>query len=121
MALSDSIVRVAAVQAEPEWLNLQAGVKKACSLIAEAAQGGAQLVSFPECFIPGYPAWIWTRPVDPELTTKYITNSLKVQSNEMETIRAAAAMHNIDVVLGFSENDHNSLIHGANNDFGSIG
>ncbi|KAG6944609.1 hypothetical protein JG688_00016995 [Phytophthora aleatoria] len=88
---SQSIVRVAAVQAEPEWFDLQAGVKKTCALIAEAAEGGAQLVSFPECFIPGYP------------------NSLTVDSPEMDTIRAAAAKHNINVVLGFSENDHNSL------------
>ncbi|KAG6619331.1 Aliphatic nitrilase [Phytophthora cinnamomi] len=109
MAPSESIVRVAAVQAEPEWLDLQAGVKKTCSLIAEAAEGGAELVSFPECFIPGYPAWIWDRPLDPELSVKYIENSLKVDSQEMETIRAAAATHNINVVLGFSENDHNSL------------
>ncbi|KAG6944369.1 hypothetical protein JG687_00017916 [Phytophthora cactorum] len=106
---SQSIVRVAAVQAEPEWFDLQAGVKKTCALIAEAAEGGAQLVSFPECFIPGYPAWIWTRSIDPELSVKYIQNSLTVDSPEMDTIRAAAAKHNINVVLGFSENDHNSL------------
>ena len=52
-------VRVAVTQAEPAWLNLQDGVTKTCRLIAEAAQNGAQLVAFPECWIPGYPAWIW--------------------------------------------------------------
>ncbi|GMF30669.1 unnamed protein product [Phytophthora fragariaefolia] len=108
MAPSD-IVRVAAVQAEPEWLDLQASVKKTCSLIADAAEGGAHVVSFPECFIPGYPAWIWTRPVDPELAVRYIKNSLKIDSPEMQRICAAAAKHNINVVLGFSENDNNSL------------
>lgn len=106
---SPSIVRVAAVQAEPEWFDLQASVKKTCTLIADAAAGGAELVSFPECFIPGYPAWIWSRSLDAELGVKYIANSLKVDSPEMETIRSAAAKHNINVVLGFSENDHNSL------------
>ncbi|KAG7397207.1 hypothetical protein PHYBOEH_001146 [Phytophthora boehmeriae] len=109
MASSQSVVRVAAVQAEPAWLDLQASVKKTCALIAEAAEGGAELVSFPECFIPGYPAWIWDRSLDPELGVKYISNSLKVDSIEMETIRAAAAKHSISVVLGFSENDNNSL------------
>ncbi|RLN57712.1 hypothetical protein BBJ28_00024359 [Nothophytophthora sp. Chile5] len=109
MEPTESIVRVAAVQAEPEWLDLQASVKKTCKLIAEAAQGGAALIAFPEVFIPGYPGWIWTRPVDPELTKGYIMNSLKVDSKEMETIRACAATNNINVVLGFSENDHNSL------------
>lgn len=56
---SKKTVRVAVTQAEPEWLDLQASVKKTCNLIEEAASNGAQLVSFPECWIPGYPAWIW--------------------------------------------------------------
>lgn len=42
-----TIVRVAAVQAEPEWLDLDASVQKTCSLIADAAVGGARLVAFP--------------------------------------------------------------------------
>jgi nitrilase len=41
------IVRVAAVQAEPGWLDLDASVQKTCNLIADAAVGGAQLVAFP--------------------------------------------------------------------------
>ncbi len=52
-------VRVAVTQAEPEWLDLVKSVAKTCHLIEEAAAGGAQLVAFPECWIPGYPAWIW--------------------------------------------------------------
>ena len=52
-------VRVAVTQAEPEWLDLNASVKKTCSLIEEAAGQGAKLISFPECWIPGYPAWVW--------------------------------------------------------------
>ncbi|KAF1775515.1 Carbon-nitrogen hydrolase [Phytophthora cactorum] len=83
---SQSIVRVAAVQAEPEWFDLQAGVKKTCALIAEAAEGGA---SSAQC------------QVHSELADGGLS--------EMDTIRAAAAKHNINVVLGFSENDHNSL------------
>ena len=52
-------VRVAVTQAEPEWLDLPKSIAKTCRLIEEAAKGGAQLVAFPECWIPGYPAWIW--------------------------------------------------------------
>lgn len=52
-------VRVAVTQAEPAWLDLAASVKKTCGLIDEAASNGAELVAFPECFIPGYPTYIW--------------------------------------------------------------
>jgi hypothetical protein len=49
------LVRVAAIQAEPEWNDLQAGVTKSIKLIAEAGANGANVVGFPEVFIPGYP------------------------------------------------------------------
>lgn len=54
-----STVRVAVTQFEPAWLDLPKAVEKTCRLIREAAENGAKLVSFPECWIPGYPAWIW--------------------------------------------------------------
>jgi nitrilase len=52
-------VKVAVTQLEPEWLDLSASVQKTCKYIEEAAQNGAELISFAEAFIPGYPAWIW--------------------------------------------------------------
>lgn len=52
-------VRVAVTQAEPAWVDLPAAVSKTCDLINEAALNGAQLVAFPEVWIPGYPCWIW--------------------------------------------------------------
>ncbi|KAH8892706.1 carbon-nitrogen hydrolase [Thozetella sp. PMI_491] len=104
-----SSVRVAVAQFEPVWLDLQGTVDKTCRLLEEAAVGGAQLVAFPECWIPGYPAWIWTRSVDFDLSTAYIQNSLRVDSPEMQRICDAAAKHKISVVLGFSENHRDSL------------
>jgi nitrilase len=56
---SPETLRIAVTQAEPAWLDLDASVQKTCSLVEEAASNGAKLISFPECWIPGYPAWIW--------------------------------------------------------------
>lgn len=39
-------VKVAAVQAEPGWLDLQASVEKTISLIAEAGKNGANVLGF---------------------------------------------------------------------------
>lgn len=52
-------VRVAAVQAEGCYFDLDAAVKKTCKLIEEAAAKGCDLIAFPEVWIPQYPGWIW--------------------------------------------------------------
>ncbi|KAH8662584.1 aliphatic nitrilase [Xylariales sp. PMI_506] len=106
-----SQVRVAVTQAEPVWLDLDATVDKTCTLIAEAASNRAEIIAFPECWIPGYPAWIWlvSRPVDPALTSEYMRNSLTISSAQMTKIQECAAANKILVVLGFSENRHHSL------------
>jgi len=51
-------VRVAVTQHEPVWLDLKGTVAKTITIIKEAAGAGAKLVAFPECWIPGYPAWM---------------------------------------------------------------
>ncbi|KAL7757147.1 hypothetical protein ACKLNR_011674 [Fusarium oxysporum f. sp. zingiberi] len=83
-------LRVAITQAEPEWFDLAGTVKKTIDLINEAAKGGARLVAFPEVWITGYPGWIWHRPVDPVLSTKYQVNSFSPDSEEMAQIKVAA-------------------------------
>ena len=47
-----SPVKVACVQAEPVILDRAATLAKLADLTAEAARAGAQLVVFPETFIP---------------------------------------------------------------------
>ena len=51
--------RVAIVQHAPAFLDRAATLAKAVAALDEAAGAGAQLVVFPEAFVPGYPAWIW--------------------------------------------------------------
>ena len=47
--------KIAVVQAAPVMFSAAASAEKAAALIAEAAAGGAELIVFPELFIPGYP------------------------------------------------------------------
>jgi nitrilase len=52
-------ITVAAVQASPVFLDRDATVDKACTLIEKAAAEGARLMVFGETFIPTYPDWVW--------------------------------------------------------------
>jgi nitrilase len=49
------------------------------------------------------------RPVDFDLGVRYVQNSLKIESQEMQRIRDAAAAHKIAISLGFSERDGDSV------------
>jgi nitrilase len=55
MKQKPSSVKVAVVQAASVLFDREATVEKACRLIREAAAQNAQLVLFPEAFIPAYP------------------------------------------------------------------
>ncbi|QLY31894.1 nitrilase-related carbon-nitrogen hydrolase [Nocardia huaxiensis] len=104
-------IRVAAVQAEPRWLDLRAGVQQTIDLIETAAAGGAQLVAFPETFLPGYPWWLWLDEVSwgPGFFARYRTNSMTVGRTEFRRIADAARRQRIHVLLGFSERCGSSL------------
>ena len=56
-------IRVAAVQASYVLMDQGATLDRVAALTAQAAAQGAQLVAFPEVFIPGTPIWIDTRPI----------------------------------------------------------
>ena len=50
---------VAAGQAAPVFLDRDATVEKVARLTKEAVAHSAELVAFPEAFVPGYPDWVW--------------------------------------------------------------
>ncbi|MFC6009678.1 nitrilase-related carbon-nitrogen hydrolase [Nocardia lasii] len=98
-------IRAAAVQAEPAWLHLPAGVAQTIALIEDAGAGGAQLVAFPEVFLPGYPWWLWLNSVDwgSEFQARYLANAMTADGPEMTAIADAARWAGVRVVLGFAE------------------
>jgi nitrilase len=103
--------KAAVVQAAPEFLDLAAGIDKACRLIGEAAARDAKLIAFPETWLPGYPWWIWLGPPawGMQFVQRYHDNSLVFGSEEARTLARAAREHDIHVVMGCSERDRGSL------------
>ncbi|MBL4800945.1 MAG: carbon-nitrogen hydrolase family protein [Emcibacter sp.] len=103
--------KVAAVQSAPAYLDLGAGIKKACGLIREAADNGASLIAFPETWFPGYPFWIWLNSpaAGMHYLQRYVDNSLVINSVQYQTLCTAARDNNIHVLLGFSERKNGTL------------
>lgn len=106
-----STFKVAAVQAAPVFMDLQASLRKAVGLIEQAAAQDVRLIGFPEVWLPGYPWWIWLGPPawGLQFVPRYHANSMRVDEPEMDELRRAARRGRINVVIGFSEIDGGSV------------
>jgi nitrilase len=103
--------RVAVIQKPPAYLERTKTIAQAVASVREAAQGGAQLVVFPEAFISGYPAWIWRlRPggdmaLGEQLHAALLDSAVTVGSDQLAPLLEAAREHRVTVVCGMSERD----------------
>ncbi len=107
---SEAKFKVAAVQASPVFLNRDATVEKARALISSAASQGAQLVVFPESFIPGYPDWVWPVPaarekILNELYAEFLAQAVEVPGPVTNHLGEAARTSGVYLVMGVTERD----------------
>src|ERR671923_141850 len=105
-------VRVACVQVEPVVLNRAATLDKLAALTAEAKGEGAQLVVFPETFVPAYPSSAWAKFLagwaDPRAKGAYAQlaeESVAVPGEAADRLGEIARAHAIWLVTGVTEVD----------------
>ncbi len=100
--------KVAAVSATPVFMDRDATVEKACGLIAEAAGQGAELIVFPETFIPTYPMWVWEIPASEgglmgELQAELVEQSVEIPGPATDRLCEAARQAGAHIVMGVNE------------------
>ena len=107
-----NVVKTAVVQAAPILFNRDATVEKACRLTAEASAQGAQLILFPEAFIPAYPRGlsfgtvVGSRSPEGRLTwERYWDNAVDVPGPTIEALGQAAQVANAYLAIGVIERD----------------
>jgi len=92
-------------------LDLGASIDRAVELTGEAAKGGAELVTFPETFLPGYPEWVWRlRPgadysLSAEIHRRLAENAVDLEAGGLELVQRAARKNDISVVIGINERE----------------
>jgi predicted amidohydrolase len=100
---------LAAVQAAPVYFDSTASTQKACTLIQKAGEQGGDLVAFSECWLPGYPFFVWGEYATVHaLAPEYLANAVEVPGLETDQLCTAARQANIDVVIGIAERDARS-------------
>lgn len=117
MPRSKTNARVAVVQRPPVFLNLALSVARACEVTAEAARGGAELVVFPETWLPGYPVWLddapgaglWAHPPAAALFRLLSDNALTIPGPHFSRLLACAKESNVHLVMGAHERSGGTL------------
>src|ERR1700674_185516 len=103
--------RIAVIQRSPVFLNRAKTLANAVTAVHEAAQSGAQLIVFPEAFIPGYPVWIWRlRPgsdlgLMEQLHSLLRTNAVRLADDDLAPLCQAAKQNKVTLVCGIEERD----------------
>ncbi len=107
MIALEKTVKLAAVQAAPVFLDHERGTQKACSLIREAGRNGADVVGFPEGFIPGHPGWQELIPATSELaltlSRQLFKNAVEVPGPCVDELSAACRDAGVIAVVGINE------------------
>ncbi len=101
-------IRVAAVQATYELMNRDATIDRVAELTTEAAGQGAQLVVFPEVFVPGTPIWIDTQRIwdgDDDWFQLLAENSITVPGPATDRLGAIARDHGVWLAIGVEEKE----------------
>lgn len=102
-------VKVAVVQASSVFMNKKGCLEKACDKIIEAGKEGAELVVFPETWIPTYPYWTmgWDTLANGfhDIMADLQDNSVVVGSADTDILGKAAREAGAYVVMGCNELD----------------
>lgn len=102
----------AVVQAAPVFLDREATVAKACGFIEEAADAGAKVIVFPECYVPAFPYWFIFYPAEHSLVMRFyrdlFKNAVVVPGPATDQLGQAARKARAYVVIGIDEKDANT-------------
>jgi nitrilase len=105
-------VKVAVVQAAPIVFDREATVEKSCQLVVEAAAQAAELILFPEAFIPAYPRGLGfgtvvgsRSPAGRRTWERYWANAVDVPGPVTERLGAAARQAGAYLAIGVIERD----------------
>ncbi len=110
-----STMRVAAVQASYVLMNQVATLDRVGELTAKAAAQDADLVVFPEVFVPGTPIWIDTRPIwdgDEDWYRLLVENAVVVPGPATSRLGDIARENQVWLAVGVEEREpHGATIY----------
>ncbi len=101
-------LKVAAAQAAYVLMDREATIDRVAELTAHAVSDGAELVVFPEVFVPGTPIWIDSQPIwdgDADWFRLLAENAVVIPSPAFNRLGSIAREHGVWLVIGIEERE----------------
>lgn len=107
---STDTIRVAAIQATPVILDVDATIEKAAALLAEAAGEGARLAALPETFVSLYPSNAWASGAPAfsgwdDLWERMWESAVDVRGPHVARLADVCREHELHCVIGVNERE----------------
>lgn len=104
------VLKVAAAQIAPVWLNREKTLTKIANKIEAAAEARCDLIAFGEALLPGYPFWLertdgarFNSDVQKNIHAHYLDQAVCIESGHLDLIQQVVADCQIAVYLGIIE------------------
>lgn len=104
----DRSFKLACVQTSPAFLDLEQSLDITADHVKEAAANEADLVVFPEAFLPGYPVWVWfipsgkTHPLR-ALYSELHANAVSIPGPATDRLCEMAQEYQVTLAIGVNE------------------
>jgi nitrilase len=110
----NSAVRTACVQAEPVVFDRAGTLEKLSRLARDAAGEGAEIVLFPETFVPVYPSNRWARHLahgsdGTKIFARLLEQSVEVPGPHAAQLAGVAREHGIWLAVGINERERGTI------------
>lgn len=116
--LPPGVFKLAAVQSESVWFDIDGGITKAIGIVEKAGSAGekANLIAFGESWLGGYPFYVWVG--NPAFAIQFHPAFMQsaamdpddpVDKARIERLQDAAKKNDISIVMGFNLRKGHSL------------
>ncbi len=104
------MIRIAAAQDSPRFLDPRATTEKAVEWIEEASRQDISILAFGETFLPGYPFWLsetggaeFESDIQKGAYAAYVDAAVTVDGAEVSELSAASKAAGVAVIIGVAE------------------
>lgn len=103
-------LKVGLAQIAPVWLNRKKTIQKVVQYAVDAATQGADLVTFGEALVPGYPFWVeltdgarFNSPAQKQMYAHYLDQGVVVERGDLDELCKVCAQNNMAAYVGVME------------------